>query len=521
MLPVVWLQWMHRSNPYLRWRDAVAAAIACAAAVLMSGAGIAIHGTSLRGILITPLQQASTFPTVFVFVLGPVTGDAVRLSAAVLMLLLGIELGRRRWPDAVLLKFGLCVVQLTYGMWVFYSVYALMRVSHLASESGTYSGSNPGALFSTGLPFVWLAMVACSERAPAPGERFARALLCTLAVIVSLQVYPVPGSQLTLATVVVILAAAVCLHDALSTLSAILPAWMRADWARMSVRGLLIVMLLMAQWGIVRTMRQSYRSLIRLDLPGARRVRMPEESVALYRWLTLNLRAHADKFVSMPAINSLYFWTEQEPPTGLNTGAWILLLDDTQQQSIVDSLAGHPNVAAVVVPRLTAFWLRRRPMRPQPLATYLEGQFETVGVFRGYEFRVRTDRQPPELTYCARRLALPVAAGQPSSWLAEMSLPIMHGHAVHRVSIVDGKQGRTLADTQPVPGGPLLEVIGERTGGIAAPLALTPDGVDLGQPRRLTLRIASPGTAFPAERLIVRLFDERDVIFASLPVISS
>lgn len=514
MLPIVLLLWTNRPIPLLRTGDGVIAAIACAGAVLVSCAAIAIHGTSLRQLVNQPLEQAMKFPTLHPGI-ALVDRTAVYLCAAAVILCLGVAFARRRWPTRILVALALSAINLSYGMYVFYQVYA-SKVG-VIQPSGIYA-SDAYVLLVTALPFVWLPMIPRSRTTPQPVDRFARALLCTLAAIVSLQVYPMVGSQLTFATVLVILAAALCLHDGLATVLELLPSARPGYWVRSTAAGLAIAALLMAQWGMVRTMRQSFHSLVPLDLPGATRLRMPEQSVALYRWLTFNLRAYADTFIGMPAVNSLYFWTEQEPPTDLNPNSWMLLLDDNQQRSVVQSLSEHPNACAVVIPGLIEFWMRGRPMPPQPLATYIDSEFETVGRFRGYQFRVRKDRNPPELIYSARRLE-PPAAGQPGRWQAELSLPAMQGRAVHRMRIATANGRRTLADTQAVPGGSVLQVMGESADGEAR-VFFTAGGIDLAQPRRLLLRIESPSAALQKDGLIVRLFDEHDRVFASVPVVS-
>ena len=47
---------------------------------------------------------------------------------------------------------------------------------------------------------------------------------------------------------------------------------------------------------------------------------MREFEVATYRWLTTNLRFHADTFLCTTGFNSLYFWTGQEPPAPIMIG---------------------------------------------------------------------------------------------------------------------------------------------------------------------------------------------------------
>jgi len=88
------------------------------------------------------------------------------------------------------------------------------------------------------------------------------------------------------------------------------------------------------------------------------------------------------------------------------------------------------------------------------------------------------------------------------------------------MTVLDVSSHGTLADTQPGPKVPLLDVIAERLDGDRKPVPFSPEGLDLASPWRLTRRVASGPAALTAKReLLVRLFDEHGAIFASLPVL--
>ena len=514
VLPILVLQRTQRFIVRLHVRAAVWAAIACAAAVVVSLTAVAIHGTSFREAVLGPLLQAIKFPMIYQES-APVDGDTVRFAGSIVIVFLALQAARWRWADRQWLELAVGGAKIAYAAYVFYLIYAMtpgaLRLSLGPHLIGAYG------LFGVALPFVWLVMIPGTAAVPKTQQQFARALLGTLAVLNSLQVYPVAGSQLTFGTVLVILVAAVCLHDGLVALAGLLPGWLRGSRPRIAAAGVMVALLLLMQWHMASLVRQSYRDLVPLDLPGARRLRVDETEAALYRWLAFNLHAQGDTFVGMPALNSLYFWSETEPPTHLNPNSWMLLLDDAQQQHVVESLSRHPNASAVVVAGLTRMWMRGRPIEQQPLATYIGSEFQTVGRFHGYEFRVRKDRRVPELIYCARRVELPAAPGQPVNWSAWMSLPGIKGRTVHRMTVFQPRYGRTLADTQLTDGANLLEVTGTRVGGGDAPAGLGLGDLDLTHP--LLLNISQPMDALQADDLLVRLFDERGNVFASLPVV--
>lgn len=503
-LPVVWSVSTSRFLPALRVRDAAWAAAACAAAVVASSAGVVVHGTSLRAVVLGPLEQALKFPSVFQ-ISPPVDSGAVGWAAASLVLFGAVQLAQRRRATGRPLDLVLACLKLGFGTYVLYAAYR--GVSGMFMDGGYYFSVAP--LFRVALPFVWLLMVPSSAMHNDATRGFGRAVLCTVAVLNSLQAYPVAGSQLSLAIVPVIPVGAVCLHDGLTGMALLLPRWASRKPMRIAFGTLAVLLVLLAQWSAARTVRQRYHAMVRLDLPGARILRMPEQSVALYRWLSANLHAHTDTFIGMPAINSLYFWSEKDPPTSVNPNAWMLLLDDAEQQHIVRALSTHPNAGAVVSDALIDFYMRNRPLEDQPLARYVNGEFQSLGRFRGYELRIRKDRPVPEMLYAARRRA---DDGSSSVWLADMALPAMKGRAVHRITVVDPKSRRVLADTR--PGSAVSRLAVTDTDG-----EVTAVGLDLAIPAHLRLVVASPLAALKSDGLLVRLLDERNQVFASVPVL--
>lgn len=514
-LPIVLLHWT-RPPARLKTSDGAWAAIGCAAAILVSCAAVVMHGTSLSGLVVGAGLRALQFPTVL-YTPAIVHGEATRFAYGGLVAFVAVQLLYRRWVPHALRELALSAIRMGYGIWSLHMAFAVIPRSldpnmHLYLYPG-----DARPLLEAALPFVWLVMLP-GPGASDPTQGFARALLAALAVLDSLQAYPVAGSQLTWATALVLLAAIVCVADGLAGMARLLPSWMSGRWLRAALAGCTIALLVSAQWDLVTVVRQNYRSLVPLDLPGASRLRLPEESVALYRWLALNLQAHADTFIGLPALDSLYFWSGREPPTGVNPNAWMLLLDEAEQAKIVDALADKASAVAVRASWSDNFYGHGKPIERQPLASYMSREFQTVGRFRGYDFQVRQGRPAPELIYCAREM--PALGEDTAVWRAQITLPAMPNRAVHRMTVLDIGSRGTLADTQPAPQVPVLDVIAERLDGDRQPVRFSPDGLDLGSPWRLTLRVASGPAALTAKReLLVRLFDEQGAIFASLPVL--
>ncbi|MCH2173374.1 hypothetical protein MK489_21580 [Myxococcota bacterium] len=199
---------------------------------------------------------------------------------------------------------------------------------------------------------------------------FGRSLLAFLGALMPVTAYPVPGTQMALATLPALLGLLVLVADTVQR-------WQGENGGRALVgRGLRIgvvgVFGLMVVTSLHRAdqVRSHRASLTPLDLPGASLLRLPAERVASYRWLVDAIRRHSDTFVFAGASrNSLYFWTQLDPPTALNTTLWTDLLDSDQQREIVRALEGADRPSVVYEPYA-------RTRRDSPLRDYIEAHFE-------------------------------------------------------------------------------------------------------------------------------------------------
>jgi hypothetical protein len=273
------------------------------------------------------------------------------------------------------------------------------------------------------------------------------------------------------------------------------------------------------QWQAAAATRDEYRAGTPLALPGATRLRVPEEIAATYQWITYNLRAYADGFIGMPATNSLYLWTGQEPPTTKNPGAWMILLDEAEEREVAQALAPKENACAVVADALSRFWLLGRPFTTHPLAQFILREFKTVGRFSWYEFKVRRDRPAPPLLYCVQAVdsdpTEPSRAGR--TWVGRASLPALPGRTVRRMAAYRVRNSRLVATTgtATAPGAISVQL---EDGTRVTPVVLAERGVDLETPRTFRLRLPLPPyRGLHTDPVVLRLYDAEDESFASVP----
>jgi hypothetical protein len=232
------------------------------------------------------------------------------------------------------------------------------------------------------LPWVWL--VALPSRNEEKSTGFARVFLSLVAVWQTLQAYPIAGTQMTLATFPLVLAYGVCLADALRELaqrpwtalkfSALTPS------TRVLAKALACVALLFVftnAWCKLPEVRREYASLLPLDLPGSRFVRMNEEVTLMNQQLSRYLETECDTFVSYPGLNSLYFWSGKQPPTQINSTGWGQLTH-AQQRHILGSLRQAHRPKLVVTEAMMQSWNTSYADPIRPLVRFVQDECRPI-----------------------------------------------------------------------------------------------------------------------------------------------
>jgi hypothetical protein len=509
-LSVVGVHWSGPNLHYLRWRHAAAAVIGLLLLVAAVSARAILHGSSAAGLLDGAVLQNRRLGAIF-YLAAPTDYAGVASAGAGAFCFFAYRYLDLHWPQHTALDSAIFFGKTLFAAFVFSVSF---HVDLDALNSRAY-----GRLLNFALPFVWLTAISPASTASVSQQRFARLLLVAVAVLQSLTAYPVAGSQQAAATVLLNVCAGICLSDALWKVS---ERWIyHAGWkpARFSAASLLVALLLVQAWRAGSERRAKYEASFPLGLPGAERLRLQEGQVAAYRWLSYNLGAHADTFVTMPGLNSLYLWTQIDPPTVLNTTAWMTLLDDGAQQHIVDRLARYPHACAVCADPLVDLWLRDRKPNVRPsLVRYIDEEFRTVSKVFAFELRIRKGRPKPELSYCVRPLHSSPRGGMSRCWSGLMVLPAMKGRRITRITMTDQTTGRLLADSCVQVGMNKVDVFPEAGTRSQEPLNLATNPLALEEVSHLRLEIPLhhlvPARADP----MIRLFDENGAWFASVPV---
>ncbi len=368
----------------LRWIRGAAigfgfACVAIATVVLLNGSspfdvygGVVTEALRVRDVVVSPLEMSST-----------VTYWAI---AAVAGATASVRLRRKQWEHPVLWP-GLLRAAAGLAIWL-----------SVAGIAITPLAGNPDSLPAV---LAWIATIPPAGAEEPPYRRLLRVLLPALAVVQVMQVYPVAGSQVGIASLTFVPVGALCLADALTSFREWSAARGETGLNRLRIAitvGSVAVLGVFAVETILRPInRQSaaYRNLPTTSLPGAGQMRFPwAEAESYSRLVTLLHRHGCSDFIALPNINSLYLWSGIEPPRPYAPGAWPGALDAARQQRIVDDLRSSPRPCAIRNDGLAALWLSGASPPDRPLVNYVVDDFRPVEEVGGFVFMLPAQARP-------------------------------------------------------------------------------------------------------------------------------
>ena len=355
-----------------------------------------LQGTSIRGLIHGTLVRPAQFADVFSM---PLVLPSAGVLAAAVGLLLSLAL-TSRW-----------LAPRPWAVWIVAACKLLVAATALPLWLETYPGQ---IAYLT--PFLWIVAVNPAG-SRLSGQLASRGTLALVAVLQSLQAYPVAGTQLVLATFLILPIGCICALDAVAIVSAV------SRRPILSSRVLKLAVFF-AAWFAYRPLldsrpwRTAYDVQYDLRLKGAQRLRVPAVDAARYHWLSGTAALNCRTLVTLPGLYSLHLWSGIPPVTGKNVTAWMTLLTESEQQVIWRAVDSAERPCAILNETLAANWVAGRPL-PQ-LASYaaLTARFAAVATFDGYQFMLpRGQAQPPVMrlvfgrhAFERRRPALPVAA---------------------------------------------------------------------------------------------------------------
>lgn len=338
---------------------------------------VMLRGTSaadlLNGLVLGPARQAGEFPLLW-------HSSAIRtfstLLASIGSLLLCLRLTRRRLEGFHDTSGALC-----------FAAGSIALVLSVARR--------PDAAIAL-LPFGMLPLVYNRLSGPAI---FGRVFLMAWAAIGFLQVYPVEGSQVSIAAVPVLIWGAICAGDGLDGCARWLGRLRVSPAALARVAGVAAVLwagyIAVARPGTAHPLLHT-RIDAASQLPGAHWLHLPPVQEATYRFLAESVRQNCDILFTLPGMSSFTFWSSVPPPNGWNLTGWMTIFDSGHQQKILEILEAHPRSCVIQNSRLIGFWkFDESHVRALPLGRYILDQMPAVAERNGYVIRVHPRRSVP------------------------------------------------------------------------------------------------------------------------------
>jgi hypothetical protein len=313
----------------------------------------------IRGVLIDPARQANafTFP-----LLMPVWVDV--WGAVCIAVAIWYRRYRRRNSPIGLL--GSCVSLFAGLLIVYYALAPLQVWSRYLGISATFGNLSLVGVsrysFTGGLPLLFVAVI--PPVGATESERTARVAVVALAVVESLIGYPVAGSQVSWASLLIVPAGMLCLHDGVRQLRpALALARRRGHRAAVSLATSVAVLagtawLVWVFLGNLSDSARAYNADTPSTLPGSGMIRIPAAENETLESLSQAIHARCSTFVTLPGMNSLYFWAQETPPTWFNATDWMNLFESSQQEEIVHDIDQQKPSRFCVVdnPDLLYFW---------------------------------------------------------------------------------------------------------------------------------------------------------------------
>ncbi len=364
----------------LRWLLAAAAGFALAFAAIL--AVVYLAGSTPADVYDGMITQALKIRDVNPSPLGS-TAAAIDWGIAAIAAAAAISWLRSRGEAGSPLWLGLLKAAAGLAIW--------FSISQSASVSLGPAPGNPDAL---AVVLAWVAAIPPAGAAEPVQKRFLRALLPALAVAEVLQVYPVAGSQMRIAAVMFVVVGGLCLGDALVALRA----WSAARggaaaaarFGALATVALVAVAAKFAAGGVVLpaiTKGLVYGEERALPFPGATSLRLPPPEAESYeRVVELLQRNRCTTFIGFANVDSLYLWSQIEPPRPYAPSAWMLALDEGEQNRVLRQLRAAPRPCAFVNEAVAGAWLAGRPRPETALVRYLFDHFEVVETSGAFEF---------------------------------------------------------------------------------------------------------------------------------------
>lgn len=415
------------------------------------------------------------------------------------------------------------------GMVVSEYLTAALKIFFACSVLAPPLGIRPGHTLNGWGLFMWVALIKMPNRGSDLYDSdknqeldLPRLALALLAVLQPLQSYPVSGSQIPIGTLLMIPLGLTCLFDVSN--------WLVSRGADLEV--LLKFATFSAATIVVSTAsdavreREAYLRSVPLNFPGSSLIRLSERQVSVLHWLVANLDHSCTSFLCPTGFNSLYIWTDKEPPSHIIQTNELAIFTGEQQQRLLSGIkespqpliVDHPNHFQPPAP------LKTRPQRPKVVLDGIASDFVAYSgkPVDGYTLKALKGQPTPEMVECA--VEDPHGSMLLSS--AVVNLLPKSGRIASRIQIVEvaGKSigalnykdadDHVLADSRTEVITHSLELQNESGEQLNLPLNLDPGA-------RFVLNFPPPEESLPNRLRVVRFLDHDGKLITSVPLVNA
>jgi hypothetical protein len=362
----------------LSWLIGGFVVLAVASCAIVVASGTSIHGL-WEGLIVQPLRQPGAYVNAVGFGRRFYAIDLLGLGAAV-----AYWFARRRREGEP--------GPAWYATWSIFAIAVGLTMAYSVTGWALPFDSNGLTGFQFAMaPFIWVALIAT-----VPGEHpersFARVLLPLLAVLQTLHAFPAAGAQMSVANLLMVPVGALCVANGVRGLSRLTA--IGAD--RLALAGFGVVAVIVFGWFSVETFlreplpaaQANYNGGVSLGLPGADDIHVGTPEAETYQGIVEEVDKNCSTVLMIPGLDSLYLWTEVEPPS-YTAGDWENLFDTAHQEQVIEDTSSIEDLCL----------LRNRGNEEAawgngegPLVDYLEGPaFKPIGTVGPYEL-LRRDK---------------------------------------------------------------------------------------------------------------------------------
>ena len=241
----------------------------------------------------------------------------------------------------------------------------------------------PSPAFMLALPLAWIAAIDAENGTDA----YARRLIPALALMFSMEAYPVAGTSLPISALGLVPLGAILVNDGIRQLS--------SQRARAAVRTAAIAApaLLILNVAVLQLFAflaaSEYGAYQPLGLRGAHALRLPAPQAEALRAITAGIGQRCASFITEPGLDSFYLWSDALPPAPVIDGTWMFAYSDSEQQSLVAQIQDQPKLCVVRSQAVIDFWAEGRPIPQRPLVELIDASFVPAATFGDYELLVR------------------------------------------------------------------------------------------------------------------------------------